>query len=63
MCTLRCSSRIAPRCSTDRISRFYQQVAATVVKALGIGPNELEVVPKEQIQVLPFLFNTGQQER
>jgi hypothetical protein len=33
-----------------------QQVAATVVKALGIDPNELEAVQKEQITVLPFLF-------
>ncbi|HEY1312993.1 MAG TPA: alkaline phosphatase family protein [Steroidobacteraceae bacterium] len=34
-----------------------QQVAATIVKALGIDPNELEAVRKEQIQVLPFLFS------
>jgi hypothetical protein len=33
-----------------------QQVAATVVKALGIDPNELEAVKTEQITVLPFLF-------
>lgn len=37
-----------------------QQVAASVVKALGIDPNELEAVKKEQIQVLPFLFGVNQ---
>jgi len=36
-----------------------QQVAATVVQALGIDPNELEAVRKEQIHVLPFLFSDG----
>jgi Type I phosphodiesterase / nucleotide pyrophosphatase len=34
-----------------------QQVAATIVQALGIDPNELEAVRKEQIHVLPFLFS------
>jgi hypothetical protein len=33
-----------------------QQVAASIVKALGADPNELQAVKKEQIQVLPFLF-------
>ena len=33
-----------------------QQVAATIVKALGADPNELQAVRKEQIQILPFLF-------
>ncbi len=33
-----------------------QQVAPTIVKALGIDPNELGAVRKEQIPVLPFLF-------
>jgi hypothetical protein len=33
-----------------------QQVAASIVQALGIDPNELEAVKKEQIHVLPFLF-------
>lgn len=33
-----------------------QQVAASIVKALGADPNELQAVRKEQIQVLPFLF-------
>ncbi|HET9283529.1 MAG TPA: alkaline phosphatase family protein [Candidatus Angelobacter sp.] len=34
-----------------------QQVAPTILRALGIDPNELEAVRKEQIHVLPFLFN------
>ena len=33
-----------------------QQVAPTIVKALGLDPDELEAVRKEQIQPLPFLF-------
>lgn len=33
-----------------------QQVAATIVRALGADPNELQAVQKEQIHVLPFLF-------
>jgi hypothetical protein len=33
-----------------------QQVAATIVKALGADPDELQAVKKERIQVLPFLF-------
>jgi Type I phosphodiesterase / nucleotide pyrophosphatase len=36
-----------------------QQVAATIVKALGINPDQLDAVRKEQIKVLPFLFNDG----
>jgi len=36
-----------------------QQVAATIVKALGFDPNELQAVKKEQIQVLPLLFSDG----
>ncbi len=36
-----------------------QQVAPTIVQALGYDPNELQAVQKEQIPVLPFLF-TGQ---
>jgi hypothetical protein len=34
-----------------------QQVAPTIIRALGLDPNDLEAVRKEQIQVLPFLFN------
>ena len=33
-----------------------QQIAATVVKALGYDPSELKAVQKEDIHVLPFLF-------
>jgi hypothetical protein len=36
-----------------------QQVAPTIIKALGIDPSELQAVRKEQIHVLPFLF-TGE---
>jgi hypothetical protein len=34
-----------------------QQVAPTILKALGIDPSQLEAVKKEQISVLPFLFS------
>lgn len=33
-----------------------QQVAPTILKALGIDPNQLDSVRKEQISVLPFFF-------
>ena len=33
-----------------------QQVAPTILKALGLDPDELEAVRKEQINVLPFVF-------
>ena len=36
-----------------------QQVAPTIIKALGFDPNQLEAVKKEQIAVLPFLFNNN----
>jgi hypothetical protein len=36
------------------------QVAATILKALGIDPSELESVRKEGISVLPFLFEGGE---
>jgi len=36
-----------------------QQVAASIVKALGFNPSELEAVQKEQIKALPFLFSDG----
>jgi len=32
------------------------QVAASILKALGIDPNELEAVRREGTTVLPFLF-------
>jgi hypothetical protein len=34
-----------------------QQVAATVVRALGYDPQELEAVRKDSVHVLPFLFD------
>jgi Type I phosphodiesterase / nucleotide pyrophosphatase len=34
-----------------------QQVAPTIIKALGYNPSELQAVQQEQINVLPFLFN------
>lgn len=36
-----------------------QQVPATILKVLGIDPNELQAVRKEQIHVLPFLLSDG----
>lgn len=36
-----------------------QQVAASILEALGIDPNELQAVRKEQITPLPFLFHQG----
>jgi hypothetical protein len=42
--------------TTVKTPTSNQQVAASIVKALGIDPNQLEAVKKEQIQVLPFLF-------
>jgi len=33
-----------------------QQVAPTILKALGLDPNALEAVRLEQIEVLPFIF-------
>ncbi len=33
-----------------------QQVAPTIIQALGSDPNDLQAVVKEQIHVLPFLF-------
>jgi hypothetical protein len=34
-----------------------QQVAPTIIKALGLDPDTLEAVRQEQIHVLPFLFS------
>jgi hypothetical protein len=36
-----------------------QQVPATILKVLGIDPNQLQAVRKEQIHVLPFLLSDG----
>ena len=43
--------------SSTNVAVSNQQVAATVVKALGYDPDELEAVKKESIRVLPFLFD------
>jgi Type I phosphodiesterase / nucleotide pyrophosphatase len=37
-------------------SVLNQQVAPTIIKALGLDPQDLQAVRKEQIAVLPFLF-------
>ena len=34
-----------------------QQVAPTIIKALGLDPNALQAVQREQISVLPFVFD------
>jgi hypothetical protein len=34
-----------------------QQVAPTIIKALGLDPGELQAVQREQVPVLPFLFS------
>jgi arylsulfatase A-like enzyme len=36
------------------------QVAASILKALGIDPNELQAVQREGTKVLPFLFGDGE---
>jgi hypothetical protein len=33
-----------------------QQVAPSILRSLGLNPNALEAVQKEDTQVLPFLF-------
>ena len=33
-----------------------QQVAPTIIKALGFDPGQLQAVQREHIRVLPFLF-------
>jgi hypothetical protein len=35
-----------------------QQVAPTILQALGLDPSSLEAVRKEQIHVLPFVFDS-----
>ena len=39
-----------------------QQVAPTILKALGIDPSQLQAVQKEHIHVLPFLFGGDRDE-
>jgi hypothetical protein len=43
--------------ATVRSAVTNQQVAPTIVQALGFDPSELQAVQKEQIHVLPFLFS------
>jgi len=40
-----------------------QQVAPTILKALGLDPDELDAVRTEDIQVLPFFFDTSDDDR
>jgi Type I phosphodiesterase / nucleotide pyrophosphatase len=40
-----------------------QQVAPTILKVLGIDPNQLQAVQKEHIHVLPFLFDNDDQDK
>jgi Type I phosphodiesterase / nucleotide pyrophosphatase len=47
-------SGLAPQ--TVKAAVLNQQVAPTIIKALGFNPNQLQAVQQEQIQVLPFLF-------
>jgi hypothetical protein len=42
---------------TIKSAVLNQQVAPTIIKALGYNPGELQAVQQEQISVLPFLFN------
>jgi Type I phosphodiesterase / nucleotide pyrophosphatase len=39
------------------------QVAASLLKALGIDPSELQAVRREGTPVLPFLFDSGDEDR
>ena len=41
---------------TVKAATSNQQVAPTILKALGIDPNQLQAVRQEQIKALPFLF-------
>lgn len=41
----------------ERGSRHKQQIAATVLGALGYDPRELQAVQKEDDPLLPFLFD------
>lgn len=42
--------------TTARSVVLNQQVAPSIIKALGYNPSELDAVRAEQIDVLPFLF-------
>jgi hypothetical protein len=54
------SSTLEPRVVKTPV--LTSQVAATILKSLGIDPNELKSVRKEGVPVLPFLFDTGESE-
>jgi hypothetical protein len=41
---------------TVHIPVSNQQVAATIIQALGFDPDELQAVQQDQVNVLPFLF-------
>ena len=43
--------------NTVKTPVINQQVAPTIIQALGFDPSQLEAVKKEQITVLPFLFS------
>jgi hypothetical protein len=43
--------------NTVKTQVINQQVAPTIIKALGFDPNQLQAVQKEQTTVLPFLFS------
>jgi Type I phosphodiesterase / nucleotide pyrophosphatase len=45
--------------TTVKTPVINQQVAPTIIKALGFDPNQLEAVKKEQITTLPFLFTSN----
>jgi Type I phosphodiesterase / nucleotide pyrophosphatase len=42
--------------NTVKTPVLNQQVAPTIIKALGFDPNQLQAVKSEQVSVLPFLF-------
>lgn len=44
---------------TVKTSVTNQQVAPTILKALGLDPSRLDAVRQEQTSVLPFLFSDG----
>lgn len=46
---------------TIKSAVLNQQVAPTIIKALGYNPSDLQAVQQEQINVLPFLFNAAGQ--
>ncbi len=48
---------LAPQTVKSAVSN--QQVAPTIIQALGMDPTQLQAVQKEGIQVLPFLFTSS----